>query len=465
MSSPKSPSVRFDDGLLVLDGVTGQPVVPFPREWRFDSRTNAWSTYARNYKSCVVDQDFRNEYRDNVPNWPSVKLPECNLHTLHDFQAEAVHSWNDAEYSGLICFATGLGKTQTALHLIHQMSCSTLVVSPVRDLMYQWSREIKQAFGYEPGIIGDSTRTIRAISCTTYKSAFMHMNELGNRFQFIIFDEAHHLASEKVANAAHFSAAPYRLGLSATTTIEQQAFLKPLLGPVIAEKDVKESAGKHLADYDIFRVPVTLEPETRIRYQALGKIISNYWLERRADNPSFDWEMMCREGRTSQEARRILMTYRQRRRIEERAVEKLRVLEDILELHGRVPTIIFTPSNAAAFDVARRFLIPCILTHSKGPEREEILNGFKEGRYPAVVVNEVWDEGVNVPFAKLAICLGGRKGTRQDIQRLGRVLRRQGNQKACYYDVFCEDTGEEVKTKAKKNIDAYSGSSHLRIQK
>ncbi len=330
--------------------------------------------------------------------------------------------------------------------------------------MYQWAREIKRTFGIEPGIIGDNQRNISPISCTTYRSAFMHMNELGNRFQFIIFDECHHLVGDQVANAARFSAATYRLGLSATLLPEQETFLKPLIGPVLITKGVTD-AGQYLADYDVYRVPVTLEESTRERYDALGRVISGYHLDRIQEDGAFDWETLCQEARSSLDAHRVLMAYRQRRRIEERASEKLRVVEDIIELHGPVPTIIFTLSKAVAFDVSRRFLIPCILSHSKGPERADVLAGFKEGRYWAVAVNEVWDEGVDVPAAKVAISLGGRKGSRQDIQRLGRILRPQGNQRASFYDVFCEDTREEKKTKAKRSTDAYKGSRHRRIQK
>ena len=88
---------------------------------------------------------------------------------------------------------TGTGKTEVALHLLAKTCCSTLIVSPVRDLMYQWHRRIQQAFGNDAGIICDNTFNVRPISVTTYDSAAIHAAKLGDQFKLIVFDECHHL--------------------------------------------------------------------------------------------------------------------------------------------------------------------------------------------------------------------------------------------------------------------------------
>jgi superfamily II DNA or RNA helicase len=116
-----------------------------------------------------------------------------------------------------------------------------------------------------------------------------------------------------------------------------------------------------------------------------------------------------------------------------------------------------------ARDVSLRFLIPCLLNHSGKKERREILEGFGKGEYPAIVANQVLDEGVDMPKAKVAVVVGGKASGRQAIQRLGRVLRRSGNEKAVLYEVICEDTKEEERSRKRRRSDAYQGTRHRRI--
>jgi len=55
---------------------------------------------------------------------------------------------------------------------------STLVVAPVRDLMYQW-HGVFEGLGYDAGIIGDHLFRLSPVSVTTYDSACIHMERLG----------------------------------------------------------------------------------------------------------------------------------------------------------------------------------------------------------------------------------------------------------------------------------------------
>jgi superfamily II DNA or RNA helicase len=56
-------------------------------------------------------------------------------------------------------------------------------------------------------------------------------------------------------------------------------------------------------------------------------------------------------------------------------------------------------------------------------ERQDVLKGFKEGRYMAIVTSKVLDEGVDIPDAELGVILSGTGSAREFIQRLGRLLR------------------------------------------
>ena len=66
---------------------------------------------------------------------------------------------------------TGTGKTEIALSIIARHRVSTLVVAPLRDLMYQWQRRIRQGLGFDAGVLGDGRREVWPITVTTYDSA------------------------------------------------------------------------------------------------------------------------------------------------------------------------------------------------------------------------------------------------------------------------------------------------------
>ena len=103
-----------------------------------------------------------------------------------------------------------------------------------------------------------------------------------------------------------------------------------------------------------------------------------------------------------------------------------------------------------ALDVSRRFLVPTLLSHSRKVERRAALEGFAAGAFPVLVANQVLDEGVDVPAAKVAIVIGGLASTRQAKQRLGRILRPSGNSRAVLYEIVCQDTNEEERSRKRR---------------
>jgi superfamily II DNA or RNA helicase len=183
-------------------------------------------------------------------------------------------------------------------------------------------------------------------------------------------------------------------------------------------------------------------------------------LERRKTDPDFTWENLCAESVRSPESRRAMRAWHVKKSIEDRAEEKLRVIEDLFRLHAGEPCLIFAGSNAMARDVSLRFLIPCLLSHCGKKERLDVLRGLEERVYPALVANQVLDEGVDLPEVKVAIVIGGKASTRQAKQRLGRILRKSGNARAILYEIVCTDTNEELRSRARRANDAYDRVRH-----
>ena len=431
---PAQPSLNFASGTLLLTGMSPAAVrqVFGDRLWSWDARVSGWRCDALEYMS--VRQALKTcgqAFTDTVTQWSRVRWPNVQLPTLRPEQNAAVAAWQAAR-RGVLVMPTGTGKTEVALAIMRDTAVSTLVVAPVRDLMYQWHRRILQGLGFDAGIIGDNVFRVEPVCVTTYDSAWIHMERLGAKFALIVFDECHHLPGEVRRDAVRMSAAPLRLGLTATLERSdgRHVDLDALIGPVVYHLPIADVRGQTLAEYEVVRIPVHLSDQEQARYDTLSAQVRRYMAKRRKTEPAFTWESLCAETGKDPEARRALQAYFARKAIEDRAEEKLRVLEDIFRLHAGSSVLIFAGSNAMAREVSRRFLIPCLLNHCRKSERLEILDGLRDGVYPALVANQVLDEGVDVPEVKVAVVIGGTASTRQAKQRLGRILRRAGNARA-----------------------------------
>lgn len=469
MEGPKAIplTLSFDRGTLVLRG-PGRFRPPAGGDvWVWDDRVGAWRTDAMRYarvKQALSEQPGAT-LADEVPDPPPVHWPKVDGHALRPEQEEALAAWLGAGGRGQVVMPTGTGKTEVALAAMARIGTATLVVAPVRDLMYQWHRRILKGLGYDAGVLGDSVCNVQPVTVTTYDSACIHMAQLGARFGLVIFDEEHHLPGPARREAALMSTAAMRLGLTATPERSdgRHADLDDLIGPVVYRLALDTVRGKTLAEFEVVQIPVALGVQEQAAYDGYSRQVRHFVSERRKDQPGYTWQDLCAESGRDPAARLAMKAYRLKCAIEDRAAEKLRVLEDLFRLHAGQPTIVFAGSNAMAMEVSRRFLAPTILSHTPKKERLAVLEGFGRGDFPALVANRVLDEGVDIPAAKVAVVIGGQASTRQAQQRLGRVLRKTGQARAVLYEVVCLDTHEIERSRQRRRSDAYERTRHRRV--
>jgi superfamily II DNA or RNA helicase len=469
-ASPTAPTLRFDQGTLHLSG----PIDPAWLQlipdlvWTWDDRVAAWRADACRYvdlRRALRAAGVAGAVRDEVSAAGDVRWTRDEIHPLRQAQAEALEAWRRARGRGLVVMPTGTGKTEVALEAMRRVGRSTLVVAPIRDLMYQWHRRILHALGVDAGVLGDGSRDVREVTVTTYDSAAIHMRDIGARFDLIIFDEVHHLPGSFRREAALMSAATYRLGLTATPERQdgRHEDLNHLIGPVVYSQSIAEVKGTVLADYDVIRVPVRLEQDEQRRYDEASRAIQGYISERRREVKGYEWKDVLKDAALNPEARRAKRAMWVKHGVESRAREKFRVLEDLFRLHAADRVLVFTGSNATAVEISRRFLLPTLLSHTKKDERHEALERFERGEARALVTNRVLDEGVDVPEARVAVVLGGMGSPRQAKQRLGRILRRDGERRAILYEVVCQETREVERSRKRRRSDAYAGTRHRRL--
>jgi superfamily II DNA or RNA helicase len=210
-------------------------------------------------------------------------------------------------------------------------------------------------------------------------------------------------------------------------------------------------------------VPIYLTDEEQAEFDELSRSIRHYVAARRREEAGFDWTEMAKRSRTDPQARDVLRRWRRKLAILNRSAEKLRVLEDVFRLHPDEPCVIFTASNRMALDVSARFLIPAITSHSDKHERNRVLDGFAAGRVKALAACEVLNEGWDAPAVKVGVVLGGEKGVREAVQRLGRLLRKSGDRTARLYEVVVQETVDVARARRRGKTDAYRRAPRLSL--
>jgi len=358
----------------------------------------------------------------------------------------------------MVVLPTGSGKTYVAHLAIARTQRSTLICVPTLDLVAQWVTGLSEAFDVEVGAIGGGSFEVRDLTVSTYDSAYLHMDRLGNRFGLIIFDEVHHLPSESYAQAAELAIAPYRLGLTATPERPDDLHerLVGLTGPIVYRKSVTELSGAYLADYDTLRIHVQLTDDERLRYTAARTEYRDFVQAQRIrmGSPS-GWQRFIEASSRSAVGRRAFMAYQTQRRLALASESKMDELDRLLQEHADAKVLFFAHDNRTVYEVSRRFLVPVITHETPTAERKSILDGLGSGRWRVVGTSRVLNEGVDMPDVSIGIILSGTGSVREHVQRLGRILRRREGKRARLYELVTDDTIDTFTSDRRREHEAY----------
>ncbi len=451
-------SLHFAAGTLDIGGFTETENAKLPAACRWDPRTRRFRAPAVAYAQVVrALVRGRIAYDDEARQYGVL---DAGLQVRRDprpFQTEALEAWRAAQGRGVVVLPTGAGKTEVALLAIDRMRRDTLVVAPTLDLVTQWHRLLGERLRRDVGVIGGGDYHVAPVTVSTYDSAFMHMEHLGARFGLVVFDECHHLPGEAYALAARYCLAPYRLGLTATPERAdgRHADLESLVGPVVYRRQVRDLAGDYLADYTVERIFVELTGDERREYDEARGIYREFVVGQgiRMSDPD-GWSQFIIRSSQSVAGRRALAAYQRQKQLAFAAPSKLAYVERLLHRHRRDRALLFTERNTAAYALSRRFLAPIITHQTKVSERVRILEDFAAGRYSALVTSKVLNEGVDMPAANVGIVISGSGSVREYVQRLGRILRKQGDKKAVLYELVADDTSEVLTSDRRRERDA-----------
>jgi superfamily II DNA or RNA helicase len=441
----------FDHGTLVLAEAPDLRL-DFVPGLVWDPRVALFRAPAFRYAQIV--DELRARRLPCVDQVPAAHAPEpaaFQTVALRPYQQAALLSWELAERRGLLVMPTGSGKTRVALAAMAAGACRTLCLVPTRALLQQWLTQLSAAYAGPIGCLGDGQRAVEAITVSTFESAYRLMPAIGNRFDLLIVDEAHHFGVGVRDEALEMCTAPRRLGLTATPPDAAAMHrLNDVLGEIVYQIGVGDLTGSYLADFDLLVVPLGLSPKERASYDADHRLFSELNRRFRQLHPHGTWQELVSVASLTAEGRLALAAWRRTRRLVSFTSAKARAVGTLLARHRGSRVLVFTADNSAAYAIAQEHLImPMTCDISRG-ERERALECFRRGELKALVSARVLNEGIDVPDADVAIVVGSAFGEREHVQRVGRLLRPAPGKRAVVYELVTAATSEVWRAAARR---------------
>jgi superfamily II DNA or RNA helicase len=390
----------------------------------------------------------------------------------YDYQKRAAETWLQQK-QGILKFATGSGKTKTAIYsireLYHQKSnLFVVVVVPDKTLSYQWALEFQHLA--VKAVVCNSDNNWRSSLIEKINFFKQDINDLyvvivttdtffGERFQstikrlkdyVVIVDECHSITTDKYKN--HMPKVQYRLGLSATPEsdydeLRTQATLEYFNG-ILAEYSLEDAIkDKKLTPYNYYPIEVELNEKEIDEYSSFTRKISLLFNK---DKPTPE-EIAIRENLLFQRSR---ILYNAESKID--AVKQL--IYDIPDVLNHLIIYCGTSNLKDEVGLTQLQMVNQVLSDLNIPhaqytgtestyERMVGIQEFRRGTYNSLTAIKCLDEGVDIPEIENAIILSSSQSVREFVQRRGRLLRLSPNKDmANIYDLIIVSDDERLET-------------------
>jgi superfamily II DNA or RNA helicase len=362
---------------------------------------------------------------------------------LRPYQSEVLENWAAENYKGIVCFATGAGKTITALAAIadwHKVkpSGATLVIVPTVRLQTQWVSEIRKHYllsdaqilkvggdggaAWRPGLSGfmaekenSKARIAVAVIDSAVSAAFLERAVWGAHI-LLIADEVHNMGAEAALAFLKEAHAGRVLGLSATPkrynddeNIAIREFFGNDLKPIV-DIPYAQDLGV-LVRYQYHYETVELTPDEQEKHRKLTRAVGVAM--GRSDS-----------GASPKQSLQILLA--QRANILKSASNKVAKAAQVLRSRYKPGTswLVFCNDQAQlnALKILIADLSPLDYHGTSEGGSNETLELFASSGGILLSIHML-DEGIDIPSIDSALIIASSKNERQFIQRRGRVLR------------------------------------------
>ena len=360
---------------------------------------------------------------------------------LRDYQRDAKGKWLERR-RGVIVMPTGTGKTYVAISIIQDYLKSgkrVAVIVPTIPLMRQWKSKLKE-YGIESGLFYSRKKETYKVTIFVLKSALLYVDKL-RRYDLIIFDEVHHLASKQCIKILSLVKDKDLLGLTASLErFDKRHYLILRYMPICYYMSLSEARERGIvARARVIEVPVELTPSEMSKYLAIESRIRR---------------LVASADRIEEVEDELTPLLTLRRLICSNAENKVNAVLDICKfVDDRV--ILFSESIFSIerlFTVLMRSRVSARVYHSLMPlsKRKMTLELWRKNRFKVLLACRALDEGIDVPEVRNCIILCNSLSVRQLVQRLGRVLRPKRDVVNIYV-IYAKNTYEErVKDEVKK---------------
>tara|TARA_R100001463_G_scaffold23551_3_gene56423 strand:- start:799 stop:1929 length:1131 start_codon:yes stop_codon:yes gene_type:complete len=311
-----------------------------------------------------------------------------------------LRKWMSNKFRGILKYVTGTGKTFAGLLVIEQFAKvypeeKILIVCPTDAVIVNFKEEFSKF---------QKEHLLKHCKFICYASI---RKQDGKSYSVVILDEVHHITTDKKMPFFTNVTTKGILGLSASLTQEQIRMLNYYI-PIVDElnmEDVHEEG--FIAEFTIINYPVYFTPAEEAKYKELSGQIDYAW-------QTFHKQSWKKIG--------------QRSRLVYSAKAKLQAAQDILELFPGEYGIIFSLNKKFSEEVADAIGESCVAIHSghSAKQRAKRLALFSDGRTKVrtMSVPKIFDEGVTLPRLTYGVLLARYAKERQQIQTLGRLLRK-----------------------------------------
>lgn len=432
-----------------------------------DKFEDFWNNKCENIKTIevnkIIENDLLKNYKNKVGNKKDLIRIEKELNkifekdsikeekfSLWNHQSEVINNWFKEGLKGIIKFATGAGKTITALSAMDKLSNEnkrliTIITTPYKALSEQWYEEaVNQFHDYEvllayenqdkwysrANLIVNSYNMeinnkvlIITVNKTFGEKSFQNVIKKIEGDGLIIVDEVHHFGSELLSRSLPLQF-KYRLGLSATPEryLDQKGTKRILtyFGKILSPNfTLNEALQKGiLSNYKYHPIIVELIKDEKGGYWNVSEKIQRIW-EKYSDN---DTRLEKSESLINKR-NEILNTASQK-------IIKLRNLLLKLNPQSIDNTLIYCHNFSHLKKVAS-LLFELKLSNaritsreSNFEERKHSFDLFKNKRRQVLLAINCLDEGIDIPATNTAFILASSANPKQFIQRRGRLLRK-----------------------------------------
>ncbi len=394
---------------------------------------------------------------DEIDFLEDIEEPEEK--NLRKYQEEAIQSWTNHNYIGILEMATGTGKTFTALSAIKRLNLESkllLIGVPQKELASQWvyvcesvlkkvNKRIIPCFSdtnWKDNLQREIRQSQRENSLCIIISVFntMRTQQFLKKIvpnidkTYLIVDEVHEIgSSENRKILPVLSGIKYRLGLSATPNRlwddeGNEALSNFFNGNPIFKWDMEkaihppEGYEPCLCEYKYYIHECNLNKEELENYENLSKKISRR-IASLFKGGKKDFSKVNNDNSLN-----LLMF--KRAEIIKKCENKSKILDNILTnyLDDLKKCLIYCNDKNHMEEVSKQILsegFQCrkFFGEMDSEERERVFNSFEKEDVRFLVAIKCLDQGIDLPICNSAIILASSKNPREYVQRRGRILR------------------------------------------